>query len=204
MKLKNRIAITRRGYQMLGKYCPGLIRGKVIIAVLEALAPLVTVWFSARIINEIEGNRDTGTLILLVLLAVGINFAFSMIRNAMNRVVSEKESKMWNFFSKIFSDKQMNMPYADLEDQEIQKQRQKVQENLFMFGNGLGQLVWDTPSLVKVIVDCRHCGFRRADRIPLYRRNREYPAGFPALDYRRRGAHDPVRSDQFTPPEEGG
>ena len=152
MKLKNRIAITRRGYQMLGKYCPGLIRGKVIIAVLEALAPLVTVWFSARIINEIEGNRDTSTLILLVLLAVGINLAFSMIRNAMNRVVSEKESKMWNFFSKIFSDKQMNMPYADLEDQEIQKQRQKVQENLFMFGNGLGQLVWDTPSLVKVIV----------------------------------------------------
>ena len=152
MKLKNRIAITRRGYRMLGKYCPGLIRGKVIIAVLEALAPLVTVWFSARIINEIEGNRDTGTLILLVLLAVGINFAFSLIRNAMSRVVSEKESKMWNFFSKIFSDKQMNMPYADLEDQEIQKQRQKVQENLFMFGNGLGQLVWDTPSLVKVIV----------------------------------------------------
>ena len=57
MKFKNRIAITRRGYQMLGKYCPGLIRGKVIIAVLEALDPLVTVWFSARIINEIEGNR---------------------------------------------------------------------------------------------------------------------------------------------------
>ena len=152
MKFKNRIAITRRGYRMLGKYCPGLIRDKVIIAVLEALAPLVTVWFSARIINEIEGNRDTGTLILLVLLAVGINFAFSLIRNAMSRVVSEKESKMWNSFTKIFSDKQMNMRYADLEDQEIQKQRQKVQENLFMFGNGLGQLVWDTPSLVKVIV----------------------------------------------------
>ena len=152
MKFKKRIAITRRGYRMLGKYCPGLIRGKVIIAVLEALAPLATVWFSARIINEIAGSRDMGTLILLVLLAVGLNFAFSMIRNAMNRVVSEKESKMWNFFTKIFTDKQLSMNYADLEDQEIQKQRQKVQENLFMFGNGLAQLVWDTPSLVKVIV----------------------------------------------------
>ena len=152
MKFKKRIAITRRGYRMLGKYCPGLIRGKVIIAVLEALAPLATVWFSARIINEIAGSRDMGTLILLVLLAVGFNFAFSMIRNAMNRVVSEKESKMWNFFTKIFTDKQLSMNYADLEDQEIQKQRQKVQENLFMFGNGLAQLVWDTPSLVKVIV----------------------------------------------------
>ncbi|MBP5728384.1 MAG: ABC transporter ATP-binding protein, partial [Clostridia bacterium] len=107
---------------------------------------------SARIINEIAGSRDMGTLILLVLLAVGLNFAFSMIRNAMNRVVSEKESKMWNFFTKIFTDKQLSMNYAELEDQEIQKQRQKVQENLFMFGNGLAQLVWDTPSLVKVIV----------------------------------------------------
>jgi ATP-binding cassette subfamily B protein len=46
----------------------------------------------------------------------------------------------------------MSMDFADLENQEIQKQRQKVQENLFMFGNGLGQLIWDTPSLVKMIV----------------------------------------------------
>lgn len=46
----------------------------------------------------------------------------------------------------------MSMDYADLEKQDIQKQRQKAEENLFIFGNGLGQLVWDTESLVKVIV----------------------------------------------------
>ena len=152
MKLKERIAVTRRGYRMLAEYCPKLIRTKVIAAAAEALSPFVTIWFSGRIINEITGNRDIGTLVLLVLLTVGLSFAFSMIRNALNRVISEKESRMWNDFSKIFTDKQMSMDFADLEDQEIQKQRQKVQENLFMFGNGLGQLVWDTPSLVKVIV----------------------------------------------------
>ena len=152
MKLKERIAVTRRGYRMLAEYCPGLIRTKVIAAVAEALSPFVTIWFSGRIINEIAGNRDIGTLVLLVLLTVVLGFAFSMTRNALNRVISEKESRMWNDFTKIFTDKQMNMDFAGLEDQEIQKQRQKVQENLFMFGNGLGQLIWDTPSLVKVIV----------------------------------------------------
>ena len=152
MKFNKRIAITRRGYQMLGQYCPGLIRDKVISAALEALSPLVTIWFSARVINEIAGNRDTGTLTLLVLLAAGLSFVFSMIRNAVNRVVSEKESRMWKSFTKIFADKQMRMNFEDLENQDIQKQRQKVQENLFMFGNGLGQLVWDTPALVKVVV----------------------------------------------------
>ena len=152
MKLKERIAVTRRGYRMLAEYCPKLIRTKVIAAAAEALSPFVTIWFSGRIINEITGNRDIGTLVLLVLLTVGLSFAFSMISNALNRVISEKESRMWNNFDKIFTDKQMSMDFADLEDQEIQKQRQKVQENLFMFGNGLGQLIWDTPSLVKMIV----------------------------------------------------
>ena len=152
MKLKERIAVTRRGYRMLAEYCPRLIRTKVIAAAAEALSPFVTIWFSGRIINEITGNRDIGTLVLLVLLTVVLGFAFSMTRNALNRVISEKESRMWNDFTKIFTDKQMSMDFADLEDQEIQKQRQKVQENLFMFGNGLGQLIWDTPSLVKVIV----------------------------------------------------
>ena len=152
MKLKQRIAVTRRGYSVLGKYCPGLIRAKVISAAAEALSPFVTIWFSARIINEIAGDRNTGTLALLVLLAVGLGFAFSMIRNALNRVITEKESGMWNNFPKIFADKQMSMDFADLENQDIQKQRQKAQENLFMFGNGLAQLVWDTPSLVQAFV----------------------------------------------------
>ena len=75
-----------------------------------------------------------------------------MIRSAMDRVTGEKESGMWNDFSKIFADKQMSMNFADLENREIQKQKQKAQENLFMFGNGLAQLVWDTPSVVKAIV----------------------------------------------------
>ena len=152
MKLKQRIALTRRGYGVLNTCCPGLIRAKVISAALEALSPFVILFFSARMINEIAGNRDIAVLTLLVILTVGIGFAFSMIRNALNRVVSEKEAGMWNNFPKIFADKQMSMDFADLENQDIQKQRQKAEENLFMFGNGLGQLVWDTPSLVQAFV----------------------------------------------------
>ena len=152
MRYKERIAVTRRGYRILKDCCPGLVRAKVISAALEALSPFVTIWFSAQIINEIAGSRNVGKLTLLVLMTVGLGFAFSMIRNALNRVVSEKEAGMWNDFPKIFADKQMSMDFADLENQDIRKQRQKAEENLFMFGNGLAQLVWDTPSLVQAVV----------------------------------------------------
>ena len=70
MKLKERIAVTRRGYRMLAEYCPKLIRTKVIAAAAEALSPFVTIWFSGRIINEIAGNRDIGTLVLLATFCV--------------------------------------------------------------------------------------------------------------------------------------
>lgn len=152
MKRKERIAVTRRGYRVLKDCCPGMIRAKVISAAVEALAPFVTIWFSAAILNGIAGNGDVRRLVLLVVGAVGFGFAFSVLRSAMDRVISEKESGMWNDFPKIFADKQMSMDFASLEDSEIQKQRQKARENLFMYGNGLAQLVWDTPSLVRVIV----------------------------------------------------
>ena len=152
MRFRERLAVTGRGYRMLGKYCPGLIRAKVLSAAAEALSPFVTIWFTAGIVNEIAGERRTGRLVLLVLLMVGLGFAFSILRGAMDRIVSEKESGMWGNFTKIFADKQMSMDFADLESREIQKQKQQAQENLFMFGNGLAQLVWDTPSVVSAFV----------------------------------------------------
>ncbi len=152
MKFKKRIAITRRGYRILRTYTPGLIRAKTVSAILETLSPFVSIWFSARIVNELIGERRQNVLICCVLLVIGLRFLFSMIKNVADRLVDEKEAEMWNRFAKIFADKQMSMDYADLEDQDIQRMRQKAEENLFMFGNGLGQLVWDSADIVRVVI----------------------------------------------------
>ena len=60
---------------------------------------------------------------------------------------------MWSFFGKIFADKQMSMDYVDLESAEIQYRRKLAEEDLYMFGNGLGQLVWGTAGLVNASVN---------------------------------------------------
>ena len=59
---------------------------------------------------------------------------------------------MWNWFEKIFSDKQMSLDFVDLENAAIQHQRQEAQENLYMFGNGLAQLFWGISALVRTLV----------------------------------------------------
>lgn len=151
MKFRKRMEITRRGYRLLHTYTPGLIRAKTVSAVIEALFPFVSIWFSAQIINELMGERRQGVFLGYILAVTGIHFLFSMIKNVSDKVGDEKEANMWNQFRKIFTDKQLSMDYADLENQEIQKQRQKAEENLFMFGNGLGQLVWNSSDLARVV-----------------------------------------------------
>ncbi len=152
MAVKERVQITARGFGILNRYCPGLARGKALSALVSALQPFASIWFSARIINEIAGARRINALALYVCAVILANFLASMLRNAIDRITNEKESQMWGFFGKVFADKQMSMDYADLERAEIQRQRKLAEEDLYMFGNGLGQLVWGTAGLVSASV----------------------------------------------------
>lgn len=93
------------------------------------------------------------TVFIYVLSVVITNFICAVLKSIMNRVCNEKESQMWSWFGKIFSDKQMSLDFVDLENAKIQQQRQEAEENLYMFGNGLAQLVWGTSALVRASVN---------------------------------------------------
>lgn len=149
MPLKKRAALTVRGYRMLGGYCPGLVRDKAFCALILAVQPLFTVWFSARILDEIAGSRRAEILLGYALATLAGNFVLQLFKSAVEKVCGQKEAQMWALFGKVFSDKQMRMDYVDLENARVQAQKKQAEENLFMFGNGLAQLVWGTTGLVR-------------------------------------------------------
>ena len=149
MPLKKRAALTARGYRMLGGYCPGLVRDKALCALILAVQPLFTVWFSARILDEIAGSRRAEILLGYALATLAGNFVLQLFKSAVEKVCGQKEAQMWALFGKVFSDKQMRMDYVDLENARVQAQKKQAEENLFMFGNGLAQLVWGTTGLVR-------------------------------------------------------
>jgi len=148
LTVKERIRITKRGIGILRKYCPGLAGGKAVSAVLTAVQPLLSVWISAKLINELAGEQRGNLIVAYVAAVVLCNFLLLLTKSMVDRITEEKEAQMWNFFGMVFSDKAMTMDYADLEDTKVLQQKQEVSENLFMFGNGLGQLVWGMNSLV--------------------------------------------------------
>ncbi len=152
LTLKERIKITGRGIGILRRYCPGLAGGKAVSAILAALQPLLSIWISAMLINELAGERRRSYIVVYVATVVFCNFLLLLIKSIVDRITEEKEAQMWNFFGMVFADKSMTMDYADLEDTKVLQQKQEASENLFMFGNGLGQLVWGMNSLVNATV----------------------------------------------------
>lgn len=153
MSIQKRISVTMRGFAILKQYCPGLAQGKALYELINSIQPFISIWFTAQIINEISAQRRIKTVFIYVLSVVITNFICAVLKSIMNRVCNEKESQMWSWFGKIFSDKQMSLDFVDLENAKIQQQRQEAEENLYMFGNGLAQLVWGTSALVRASVN---------------------------------------------------
>jgi len=144
-----RILLTLRAYKTIKKYCPGLMQTILVKALVTALQPFATIWFSAQILNEIAGEKNLQTLIILALSVVIINFVISIIKGRIEIMHSERENQMWCYFSKVFADKQLSMDYVDIEDVNIQKRKDKEKYNLFNFGNGLAQFVWTINSTIE-------------------------------------------------------
>ena len=141
-----------RGFSILKQYCPGLAQGKAAYELINSIQPFVSIWFTAQIVNGISAQRKLRTILLYVLGAVLINFICALLKSVIDHVCSEKESQMWSWFGKIFSDKQMSLDFVDLENAAVQHQRQEAEENLYMFGNGLAQLFWGISALVRTLV----------------------------------------------------
>ncbi len=149
MSLRRRFEVTVRGFRILRQYCPGLAQGRALCELVSTLQPFAAVWFSAQIINELSALCRMKTIVLYAACVVCLQFVCAVLRGILDSVCSEKEAQMWCYFGKIFADKQMSMDYADLENAELRYQKQQAEENLFMFGNGLAQLVWGTSTLVR-------------------------------------------------------
>ena len=152
MTITKRISVTMRGFSILKQYCPGLAQGKAMYELINSIQPFVSIWFTAQIVNEISSQRRLKTILPYVLGAVLINFICALLKSIINHVCNEKESQMWSWFGKVFSDKQISLDFVDLENAAIQHQRQEAEENLYMFGNGLAQLFWGISALVRTLV----------------------------------------------------
>ena len=149
LPIRERAALTLRAWRTVRRFCPGLLGATAARAAAAALQPFASVLLSARIVDEIAGERDAGMLALWTALTVSVNFLFSVVKGCFDKLHSDRENQMWCTFGRLFSEKQLSMDYADVEDAAVQKQKDREKNNLFQFGNGLAQFVWTLRDMLQ-------------------------------------------------------
>lgn len=150
--LKESLQIHWRAVRLLDRYCPVMLLSTALYSLVTAVTPYVTVYFSARIIEELAGARRPEILWHLVWLTVGMECVLALAGYGLNRWKEVKNSyfacKEW----RAFTDKQLSMDYADLEKQEVRDLFSQITENENWSGHGLPEL-WNIVSdLVKGVV----------------------------------------------------
>lgn len=137
---REKVKLLGYGFKLVRRMTPSYIPYTIMRSLLTALQPLLILFFSARILNELDGARDLRVIIVCVSLTVGLSFIISVLK-----AISNREVETYTAWERVYvrlqlmqSEQFTKMDFAYAEDAEISEAlaRMDVQAS----GNGLGLL----------------------------------------------------------------
>lgn len=152
MSAKESVAVTMRTLRLLCHIYPGAIILRIAQIIWNALTPYVGIWFSARIISELAGERNPAELRNLVLLALLSAAVISLIGGLLGRWSDAENSRTWFADNYLFVDKNLRMDFVQLDNPETQNLLSVIQANRNSGGWGIQRLMWSLENLVSSVV----------------------------------------------------
>ena len=128
VRVKKALGLFFRASKDLSRYCSALYASILLDRMVYALAPYVTVYFSARIINELASLRRPEVLWPLVLVTVGSAALLSLIRGLMTRWVMAEFDKYHDRKNQLYTDKLLSMDFADMDKTETHDLRSQINQ----------------------------------------------------------------------------
>lgn len=117
---------------------PRLFLSVIFAAVAETVIPYVTIWFSARIINELAGQRNPEVLLRLVLTTVAVTAGLSVLSHILKRWKNAEQEMAMPLEERLMNEKLLSMEYAATEATEtkdvMNEMRFHQMGNVFGFG----------------------------------------------------------------------
>lgn len=121
--------IHYRAFRDIRKVCPRLFPVILLKEILEAVSPYVTIFFSARILEELAGNRRTDEVWKWVFWTV-VCEGILVLLNLVFRQWYEMQMEDFHFRKeKLFTDKLFSMDFADIDKQETHDLRSRIKIN---------------------------------------------------------------------------
>lgn len=118
-----------RACRDIRKVCPGLFPIVFLKEILEAVSPYVTIFFSARILEELAGYRRADQVWKWVFWTVIAEGILVLVNLVLRQLYERKQQEFYFRKEKIFTDKWFSMDFADVDKQETHELRSKIKMN---------------------------------------------------------------------------
>lgn len=138
--LKETWQIHWRAYKDIRHFCPGVFAVTALHSIASAIAPYVTVFFSARIINELAGLRRAEELTRLIVTALFCMGVMTLVTGLLLRWKNDIAQKYTYRKYHMFADKMLSLDFADVDNAQTHDLRSQIAQNENWSGWGINQL----------------------------------------------------------------
>lgn len=154
VSIKKELILIIRGLKIIQNMMPSYILLMLLTSIITAITPYVNLYFSAKIIDEIVGDRNVENLITYVACLVVIGFILRVLFQVLfaNIRVNELVFSSWEEF--YLNRKSFKLDYTYLENHTIRALRQKIIDNREMGGLNvlLQSVLWLFRSIISLII----------------------------------------------------
>ncbi len=148
----NVMSLSFRGYRLWWKKYPMMLLSSAFCSITTALTPYVAIYLTARIINEIAGERDVATLRLLVWLSLVSTAVLAIVNAGLSKWKTYERKALWYKRDKFYTSKLLSMNFKDVDSAQTNTLRGKIQQSDTWPAWGLGGLLADFDLLVESVL----------------------------------------------------
>lgn len=132
--------LNLRAWRVFAGRCPMLFVTAFLSSAFSALSPYLTIWLSARLIDELTGVRDPQRLGNYVILILSVSLVTSLI-GALLRRWRAYYKRTYIIFNRVFADKYLSMDFQDIESQKVRDLYDTIMQNRNWNSSGLCRTV---------------------------------------------------------------
>lgn len=130
-----------RAWKILFKPCKGTFVSIFLSAFTAAASPLVTIWFSAQLLNELAGSRNPAALRNWVLLTLGATAGIMLLNAILQHWREAEESTFYAKMQSVFGKKRLDMDFPNADSQRVYELQSQIWQSQNFTGYGLRQSI---------------------------------------------------------------
>ena len=130
-----------RAWKILFKPCKGTFVSIFLSAFTAAASPLVTIWFSAQLLNELAGSRNPAALRNWVLLTLGATAGIMLLNAILQHWREAEESTFYANMQSVFGKKRLDMDFPNADSQRVYELQSQIWQSQNFTGYGLMQSI---------------------------------------------------------------